>query len=58
MPALSVLLEHIPAGAVYIIANSHIVEDEAVGQLIPVLVAYAFFNRFFVSGLTAGAVKG
>ena len=26
--------------------------------LIPVLIAYAFFNRFFVSGLTAGAVKG
>ena len=26
--------------------------------LLPVLVAYAFFNRYFVSGLTAGAVKG
>lgn len=26
--------------------------------LIPVLVAYMFFNRYFVSGLTAGAVKG
>lgn len=26
--------------------------------LIPVLIAYAFGNRFFVSGLSAGAVKG
>lgn len=26
--------------------------------LVPVLVAYAFLNRYFVSGLTAGAVKG
>ena len=26
--------------------------------LLPVLVAYTFFNRYFVSGLTAGAVKG
>ncbi|MGN0180222.1 MAG: carbohydrate ABC transporter permease [Monoglobaceae bacterium] len=26
--------------------------------LVPVLIAYAFGNRYFVSGLTAGAVKG
>ncbi len=26
--------------------------------LVPVLAAYVFFNRYFVSGLTAGAVKG
>jgi len=26
--------------------------------LFPVLVAYAFGNRFFISGLSAGAVKG
>lgn len=26
--------------------------------LVPVLVAYGFFNKYFVSGLTAGAVKG
>lgn len=27
-------------------------------SLIPVLIAYAFGNRYFVSGLAAGAVKG
>ena len=27
-------------------------------SLIPVLIAYAFANKYFVSGLASGAVKG
>ena len=39
-------------------ANWNLVLAGATVSLIPVLVAYAFGNRYFVSGLAAGAVKG
>lgn len=39
-------------------ANWNLVLAGTTVSLIPVLVAYAFGNRYFVSGLAAGAVKG
>ena len=39
-------------------ASWNLMLSGAVVALIPVLLAYSFFNRYFVSGLTAGAVKG
>ena len=39
-------------------ANWNLVLAGTTISLIPVLVVYAIGNRYFVSGLTAGAVKG
>jgi len=39
-------------------ANWNLVLAGTTVSLIPVLVAYAFGNRYFLSGLSAGAVKG
>lgn len=39
-------------------ANWNLVLAGTVISLVPVLVAYAIGNRYFISGLTAGAVKG
>ena len=39
-------------------ASWNLVLAGATVSLIPVLVAYGFGNRYFVSGLSAGAVKG
>ena len=39
-------------------ANWNLVLAGTTISLIPVLIVYAFGNRYFVSGLTAGAVKG
>ena len=36
----------------------HIMFSGAVISLIPVLILYISLNKYFVSGLTAGAVKG
>ena len=39
-------------------ANWNLVMAGAVVTILPVLIAYIFFNRFFIDGMTAGAVKG
>ncbi|HJA93591.1 MAG TPA: carbohydrate ABC transporter permease, partial [Candidatus Eisenbergiella merdipullorum] len=39
-------------------ANWNLMLAGATIGLVPILVVYAFFNRYFVDGLAAGAVKG
>ena len=39
-------------------ANWNLVLAGTVISLVPVLITYAIGNRYFISGLTAGAVKG
>lgn len=39
-------------------ANWNLIMAGSVVTILPVLLAYIFFNRFFIDGMTAGAVKG
>lgn len=71
--SIQVLLNTILLNAQYLASNTHFVEDMASADdipnhglkmaiaaigVIPILVTYPFFQKYFAKGLTVGAVKG
>ena len=34
------------------------VSDQTVMSIVPILIVYLFLNRYFIEGITAGAIKG